>query len=60
MISADGMHFMNSNLGPNGDKVLMVIEELNVSHFLDQRRNMVKSKKKVVACFQINMLKLMT
>jgi hypothetical protein len=51
---------MNSNLGPNGDKVLMVIEELNVSHFLDQRRNMVKSKKKVVACFQINMLKLMT
>jgi hypothetical protein len=58
MISAE--HFMNSNLGPNGDKVLMVIEELNVSHFLDQRRNMVKSKKKVVACFQINMLKLMT
>jgi len=38
MISPAGMHLNNGNLGPNGDKVLMVIEALNVSDFLDQRK----------------------
>jgi hypothetical protein len=32
------VHLLNGNLGPNGDKVLMVIEALNVSDFLDDRK----------------------
>jgi hypothetical protein len=38
MVSPAGVHSSNGNLGPNGDKVLMVIEALNVSDFQDQRR----------------------
>ena len=38
MVSPAGVHLMNGNLGPNGDKVLMVIEALNVSDFLYQER----------------------
>lgn len=38
MVSPAGVHLTNANLGPNGDKVLMVIEALNVSDFLDQKR----------------------
>ncbi|TLX87858.1 MAG: hypothetical protein E6K97_08015 [Thaumarchaeota archaeon] len=38
IISPAGVHLSNGNLGPNGDKVLMVIEVLNVSDFLDQRK----------------------
>jgi hypothetical protein len=38
MISPAGVHLLNGNLGPNGDKVLMVIEALNVSDFLDDRK----------------------
>jgi len=38
MVSPAGVHSSNANLGPNGDKVLMVIEALNVSDFQDQRK----------------------
>jgi hypothetical protein len=38
MVSPAGVHLMNGNLGPNGDKVLMVIQVLNVSDFLDERK----------------------
>jgi hypothetical protein len=38
MVSPAGVHSSNGNLGPNGDKVLMVIEALNVSDFQDQKR----------------------
>jgi hypothetical protein len=38
MVSPAGVHSSNGNLGPNGDKVLMVIEALNVSDYLDQKR----------------------
>jgi hypothetical protein len=38
MVSPAGVHLMNGNLGPSGDKVLMVIEVLNISDFLDQRK----------------------
>jgi hypothetical protein len=38
MVSPAGVHSSNGNLGPDGDKVLMVIEALNVSDFQDQRR----------------------
>lgn len=39
MISPAGVHLMNGNLGPNGDKVLMVVEALNVSDFLYLRKD---------------------
>ena len=38
MVSPAGVHSLNGNLGPNGDKVLMVIEALNISDFQDQRK----------------------
>lgn len=38
MVSPAGVHSSNGNLGPNGDRVLMVIEALNVSDYLDQKR----------------------
>jgi hypothetical protein len=38
MVSPAGVHLLNGNLGPNGDKVLMVIEALNVSDFQDERK----------------------
>jgi len=38
MVSPAGVHSSNGNLGPNGDKVLMVIEVLNVSDYLDQKK----------------------
>jgi hypothetical protein len=38
MVSPAGVHLMNGNLGPNGDKVLMIIQALNVSDFLDERK----------------------
>jgi hypothetical protein len=38
MVSPAGVHLMNGNLGPSGDKVLMVIEALNISDFLDERK----------------------
>ncbi len=38
MVSPAGVHLMNGNLGPNGDKVLMVIQAVNLSDFLDERK----------------------
>ncbi len=38
MISPAGVHLMNGNLGPNRDQVLMVIQALNVSDFLGERK----------------------
>jgi hypothetical protein len=37
MVSPAGVHLTNGNLGPSGDKVLMVIEALNISDFLHQK-----------------------
>lgn len=37
MISPAGMHLNNGNLGPNGDKILMIIQALNISDFLEHR-----------------------
>lgn len=45
MISPAGMHLMNGNLGPNGDKVLMVIEALNASDFLRHRKDYYEIQK---------------
>jgi hypothetical protein len=45
MVSPAGVHSSNGNLGPNGDKVLMVIEVLNVSDFLDQKKAYEETQK---------------
>jgi len=45
MISPAGVHLMNGNLGPNRDQVLMVIQALNVSDFLEERKQYIESEK---------------
>ena len=43
MVSPAGVHLLNGNLGPNGDKVLLVIEALNTSDFYNQNNTYGKN-----------------
>jgi hypothetical protein len=45
MISPAGVHLMNGNLGPNRDKVLMIIQTLNVSDFIRERAQYSENEK---------------